>query len=193
MLTTCHVLMIKPVATCRLPQVCAQLGLPADQIMSDKVPHLLLCTALLAAPSAATWLFHAAATAAGYSMADRTAAAATGAGVLTVPGHSTDLADSSSSSSSAVVSSMDSSLSAECWLKLSYSMLPLVWAGAHSLVMDAIQKQLQCNNNRLEAVSLAPITHCHRYLAKAIALLCHDQQQQKGTLNTNIPACDVPS
>jgi hypothetical protein len=115
--------MIKPVATCRLPQVCAQLGLPADQIMSDKGPHLLLCAALLAAPSAATWLFHAAATAAGHSMADRTAAARKGpAGVLTGAGSGADMAEEDSDGLS--------SLGQVSFLRMSYSVLPLVWAGA---------------------------------------------------------------
>jgi hypothetical protein len=107
----------------RLPEVCAQLGLPADQITSDKAPHLLLCAALLAAPSAISWAWHKAATAVMTNMASRTASARrSAAAVLT--GNGSGPVGNKEDGDAQQQQHGDGSL-----LRMSYSTLPLVWAG----------------------------------------------------------------
>jgi hypothetical protein len=145
--------------------VCAQLGLPADQILSEKGPHLLLCAALLVAPSAVSWAFHKAAAAAMDGLASRTAAARRGpAGVLTQAGlpESTTAGLSARPAAKAAAAAAaaaqevpvtgaargtDVGAAAEgegqdqqqqeglFRLRMSYSVLPLVWAGGLGVIL----------------------------------------------------------
>lgn len=123
---------------CRLPEVCAQLGLPADQIMSEKGPHLLLCAALLAAPSAASWAFHKAAAAVTNPLMDGQAArtgvpAGAEAGGSTLARAGSVLAahslDEMSLDGVGVAGEPQDRAEGVSLLKISYSVLPLVWAG----------------------------------------------------------------
>lgn len=87
--------------------------------MSEKGPHLLLCAALLAAPSAFSWLFHKAASAAMDGMAARTPAASKGPAALLAATGNAGNADAEQQQEACGVSA----------LRMSYSVLPLVWAG----------------------------------------------------------------
>lgn len=107
--------------------MCAQLGLPVDQITSDKGPHLLLCAALLAAPSALSWGFYRAAAAVMDNL-DRRAEAArhSPAAVLTA---GSGLPSGRNGSSSDEQGSDLQKGGDALLLRMSYSALPLVWAG----------------------------------------------------------------
>jgi hypothetical protein len=113
-------------AVYRLPELCDQLGVPADAILSQTGPHIAASLALLAAPGAIAWLWEHAcrisSSAADAVLAARAkttaAAAAESASSSSSMGYFTSLAARSTSSSSNVP-----------FLKLAYAMLPLVWAG----------------------------------------------------------------
>jgi hypothetical protein len=126
--------------TCRLPELCEQFGVPPDTILQQTGPHIAASLALLAAPGAIAWLWEhgcrlgssaadtllaaranssaTAAAAAGSGGSGATAAAAAGSGM----GYFASLAARNSNSSSSSGGSVP-------FLKLAYSMLPLVWAG----------------------------------------------------------------
>jgi len=112
--------------------------------MSEKAPHLLLCAALLAAPSALSWIFHKSAVAAMDYMGMTPSAAATAP-----KGHSGRMALVETAAVAPSTSTLDmpaelpraSSGGAEHqegvpWLKMSYSVLPLVWAGEQGPVAE---------------------------------------------------------
>jgi len=122
---------------CRLPEVCADLGFPADQLMSDKGSHLLLSAALLAAPSALTWAFHKlpgaalrqfsvqAGTTRHSAAAILTSGTAHAAGQLgprSTPHAAGQLPEEEGHGKGSMVSEVS-------LLRMSYSVLPLVWAG----------------------------------------------------------------
>lgn len=107
--------------------------------MSDKAPHLLLCAALLAAPSALSWGWHKAAAAVMDNMDSRVAAARRSpAAVLT--GGSSGAGDKEQGDATQQHGG-DGSL-----LRMSYSTLPLVWAGRYSstLVGGATTSSIAC-------------------------------------------------
>jgi len=102
--------------SCSLPDICSQLGLPSEQLLSDKAPHLLLSSALLAAPSALSWAFQQAAAAAAQQLS--------GSAGLT--------RDSTAASLASIAESVEgdgSKVEGVSWLRMSYAALPLVWAG----------------------------------------------------------------
>lgn len=114
---------------CRLPEVCAQLGLPAEQIMSDKGPHLLLCAALLAAPSALSWGFHKAAAAVMKGWDSWAKPARRSPAAVLTAGSGLAGADGRGSSEDEQMGGQQQGGEMSL-LRLSYSSLPLVWAGA---------------------------------------------------------------
>lgn len=149
-------------AAARLPELCDQLGLPADDLLTQQGPHLLLSALLLAAPGAAAWAWNKAGTAITRHFKCRAAAAtanptaAVVAGPLlhnssSSPAGESKVADSckvaalagsdlSSSSSSSLAG--ESRVSEISYTKLAYSMLPLVWAGMLAHYEDLLLSEL---------------------------------------------------
>lgn len=99
--------------------------------MSDRLPHVLLSAAVLAAPSAVTWLFHKASTAAMHHLTAKAATALNSpAAVLTAtPGRAAAPAEHPDDAAAGGEQLQQDLF----WLKLSYSVLPLVWAGGCNL------------------------------------------------------------
>lgn len=122
----------------RVPEVCAQLGLPAEQIMSEKGPFLALSVALLAAPTAFTWLFHKGSSAAMQHLARKAAAAQhSAASVLTSgvqrAGPNMDVVGQGELSDADAQQQQQQTAGGVSWQRMSYSVLPLVWAGRGAL------------------------------------------------------------
>jgi hypothetical protein len=121
------------VLACRLPQLCAQLGLPAGELLTQQGPHLLLSVALLAAPSALTWVFQQASAAAlKYTSSSNSGSSSGTTGALaTTPGRQSEVAVGASTTGEGGP-----------WLKMSYAVLPLVWAGEQDPVAH---RAVQCS------------------------------------------------
>jgi hypothetical protein len=107
------------------------LGLPTDELLSHKGPHLLLCAALLAAPSALTWVFHKAAAAAAALICTSSSSNSSDGGGGTAGALATTLGRQTEAVEGAAVTGQG-----VLWLMMSYSVLPLVWAGEQDLIAD---------------------------------------------------------
>jgi hypothetical protein len=88
----------------RLPLLCAQFGVSAEQLTSDKGTHVLASAVVLAAPAGIAWLWHLAGMAVARHRVGGTASSGEAAGAAAAG-------------------------SGVPFLWLSYSLLPLVWAG----------------------------------------------------------------
>eukprot|EP00878_Enallax_costatus_P016701 GHUV01017524.1.p1 GENE.GHUV01017524.1~~GHUV01017524.1.p1 ORF type:complete len:351 (+),score=87.49 GHUV01017524.1:293-1345(+) len=142
----------------RLPELCDELGLPADYLLTTQGPHLALSALLLAAPGAEAWTWNKAGTAITKHLKSCAATAAADPTTALLAG------PTPSSTTTAVTA--ETAASAEVpYLKLAYSMLPLVWAGTFAHYEDLMLTELGLILPRLAAslgaegdwVSLLPV------------------------------------
>ena len=98
------------------------MGLPAEQMMSDTFPHLLLSAAFLVAPSALTCAFQRASSAAAQQLSAASGLAQNSTAAF-LSGFTTRDDEGEDGTEEGV-----------SWLRMSYSVLPLVWAGMCQLV-----------------------------------------------------------
>lgn len=120
---------------CRLPELCDQLGVPADILLGQQGPHLALSALLLAAPGAVAWTWNKAGAAVIEYLEQRTSTA-----VNETQGEDVDDATAVGNGDNQVG---DIGVDPEVpYIKLAYSLLPLVWAGTLAHYEDLMMNEL---------------------------------------------------